>query len=133
MYKIVSIFFLVLVLYVSEIEAYVISKEELSQNFLVIQTGAFSKKEGAFRQVEKLKKYPVLVEKEGDLTRVFVVISPSKSRFILKKIRKIVPDAYVKRGYAKHLKTLPFQTEDEVNENEILDSKAILRTRKKFF
>ncbi|GEM_PF-5567964 len=105
----------------------------MPKQFVVIQTGAFSKKKGVYRQLRQLKEFPVLIEKEGALTRVFIVTSVQKRYKILKKIRKIVPDAYIKRGYEQHLKALPFQTEDEVNENEILDSKAILRTRKKFF
>jgi len=132
LFKIVFVFFLLLFGVVSS-DAYVISKEELPRQFVVIQTGAFSKKESVFNQLKKFEKFPVLVEKEGALTRVFIVTSLQKRYKILKKIRKIIPDAYIKRGYEQHLKALPFQTEDEVNENEILDSKAILRTRKKFF
>ncbi len=122
-------------------QAYMVDSKTLTSERLYIQVGAFSQKESVVALQKKLHAFPLALQKEGRITRVYVVSNPKYKKGMLRKIRKLVPDAFVKKNlHFSHMKEVPSVPSPKryspINQSsfiERLDSKAILQTRKKFF
>ena len=108
----------------------------------IIQIGAFKK----ITNVNKLKKafnnYQIVIKKtSNNLNKIFIVnIEKKETKSILNDIKKIIPNAFLLSNKQKqknfHKKiTDNHQNKTFINTNNSskLDSKAIIKTRKKFF
>ena len=125
-------------------DARMITPDALPKSYVLIQTGAFKKEESVRENIEKLSAFRLLRIDEKGLTRIFVVTTPDKRRTILRRVRKIIPDAFVRSRFIaqkKRHKKMKSDLHDGVKtahkkgmpEELPLDSRAILQTRKKFF
>ena len=125
-------------------DARMITPDALPKAYVLIQTGAFKKEESVRENIAKLSAFTLLRIDEKGLTRVFVVTTPDKRRTILRRVRKIIPDAFVRTRFIaqrkrhEKMKSDPHHSKKPASEKEVreelpLDSRAILQTRKKFF
>ncbi len=136
---------LALILFVGIVsDARMITPDALPKRYVLIQTGAFKKEQSVRENIEKLSAFTLLRIDENGLTRIFVVTTPGHRRAILKRVRKIIPDAFVRSRFIA--RTKPHETmqkpsvdgakptfKEDISKELPLDSKAILQTRKKFF
>lgn len=108
-----------------ELYAYRASLREITSDRLFLQVGAYSHARSLQRMSHRLEKFPLWHDRVGGVTRLFVVLPKERSRRrrYLKEIKSIVPDAFIRHGYRPRHAT----------GGEPLDSRAILRARKKFF
>ncbi len=117
------------------LHASVLSYTELPEGARYLQVGAFAKEKSLNRAVKMLHKFPLWVDRSDGVGRLFVVLPKERRRRrdTLKKVRAIVPDAFLKRAYN------PLKTGNENSLRHVpfdgapLDADAILKTRKKFF
>ncbi len=125
---------IVLLLSVS-IYASVLTYKEAQGKRLFLQVGAFSKESSLQRAVESLQKYPLWIDRSGTLKRLFVVLPRERRirRVYLKKLKSIVPGAFLKRGYTLPSGANSAGTGQLPPVGKPLDADAILHTRKKFF
>jgi hypothetical protein len=108
----------------------------------IIQIGAFKK----ITNINKLKKafdnYQIVVKKtNNNLNKIFIVnIERKEIKSTLKNIKSIVPNAFLLSlkqkqmiFHKKNTNILQNKTFTKINNSKKLDSKAIIKTRKKFF
>ncbi len=121
-------------------EAKIVRLEEIPADASFLQIGLFSKPDNLKRIQKRLEEFPLWLERRPDATRVFVVLTGSKSRkrAYINKVKKIVPDAFIRHAYhpgeGESLgNTAKRERTDQVIDKNPLDAEAILRTRKRFF
>ena len=116
------------------LHAYMADTKTCKNAFSYLQTGAYSHVENLKSMQKKLHRFPLCMEKDGRIVRLFVALPQAKGtrRWYIKKVKSIVPDAFVKRDVT-HLLTYNSGDKHESADAEALDSRAILQTRKKFF
>ncbi len=118
--------------------AFVLPVQDVTPKSIFIQIGALKKKQSLEELVKKFKKYPLYIERVHDINKIFVIFTDhdKNMKHFLKKIHKIVPDAFIKRNFQPHKQIVVKKVQKEVNKkyfDNSLNSEAILRTRKKFF
>ena len=128
-------FFIYIMLSFTLSQAYTISIENIPKEAIFVQAGAFKRAKAVKKIEKKLQSFAVVIQKNGDLTRIYAVASKKEitKKAFLKKIRKIIPDAFVKKSVdlADFFISQNFLYDDNLTNS--LNSKTILRTRKKFF
>ncbi len=134
--------YLLLLIYIMfstlSLNAYILPPKDLVKYDIFVQVGALKKAESIQDLIKKLDAFGLYIEHDKQLSRVFVVLqNKSKNRRILiRKIRKIIPDAFVKKSFTPHILIMPSQHKNAISKNihnNSLNAEAILRTRKKFF
>ncbi len=120
--------------------SYMINVQDLIKKSVFIQIGALKRESSLKELIKKFKKYPLYIERDQEINRVFIVYNGSSKKIkpYLKKIHKITPDAFVKKNFIpiKKDKIVIKKVQKDVNKryfDDTLNSEAILRTRKKFF
>ncbi len=114
--------------------AYMADEKQCRNAYAYLQTGAFSHEESLLSMQRRLRAFPLCMEREGRLFRLSVALPHAKGtrRWYIKKVKRIVPDAFMKRSVTPYAGSeRHYQAEREGNEP--LDARAILKTRKKFF
>jgi hypothetical protein len=115
-----------------------IDSKQLSAEKLYIQIGAFSQQKSILEIQKKMRHFPLWLEKQGKITKVYVVSNPKFKKAMFRKVKKLVPDAFIKKNISllsEDAKIPTFQTPED-NQKDLtlpLDTKTILQTRKKFF
>lgn len=125
---------IVLVLHIG-LHATVLPYKEIENESLFLQVGAFSKEANLQRALKRLHKFPLWIERGEGVNRLFVVLPKARNmrRSYLKKLKSIVPDAFIRRGYKPAENGIGSGMEVVPATGKPLDADAILRTRKKFF
>ena len=97
-----------------------------------LQVGAFSKKEHFDRMRRRLHRFPLWSDRIHGMRRLFVVLPANRAarKSLYRRVRVIVPDAFVRHGYRPEGSGVSGGIGEETRP---LDSRAILQTRKKFF
>ena len=125
--------------------AQIIMPDALPKAYMLIQTGAFRKEESVRENIAKLSAFTLLRIDEKGLTRIFVVTTPDKRHTMLRRVRKIIPDAFIRTRFVAQRKLYKKRKSDlhdalkmvheekYISEDLPLDSRAILQTRRKFF
>ena len=134
--------YLLLLIYIMfsvlSLNAYILTPKDLVKYDIFVQVGALKKVESIQDLIEKLDAFALYIEHDKQLSRVFVVLQKKgkNRRVLIRKIRKIIPDAFVKKSFTSHILTMPSRHKNSISENlynKSLDAEAILKTRKKFF
>ena len=124
------------------LHAYIIDSKYATPDRLYIQVGALSRMESVNEVVKKLHRFPLLVEKNGDIVRVYVVSNPKYRKAMFRKVRKLIPDAFIRKNRIVLQTPSPLiyknvdsvdDTKNETNFTLPLNAQTILKTRKKFF
>ena len=118
--------------------AYILSPKELTQHDTFVQVGALKKADSIRQLVKKLDAFALYVQRDNQISRVFVVLhkKDQKTKVLMRKIRKIIPDAFIKKSFIPHSFSTLKTHKSSMSKNDFnnsLDAEAILRTRKQFF
>ncbi len=100
-----------------------------------VQVGAFKNDAAVEKIKKKLRSFSLIVQKDDDLIRVYAIESKrnlSQAAF-LRKIKKFIPDAFVKKGIVFDDKFGFSHPNNIIRLKNSLNSETILRTRKRFF
>ncbi len=97
-----------------------------------LQVGAFSQKENFDRMRRRLKRFPLWSDRIDGMRRLFVVLPANRAarKGLFRRVRVIVPDAFVRHGYRPDGSGTSGGIGEE---SRPLDARAILQTRKRFF
>ena len=125
----------------SELNAYVIADKNVTPDKFYIQVAAMKERKSVKQLLKKLHRFPLWTYREGELTKIFVVSNPRYKKAMLRKVRRLVPDAFVvkkskKSRFLGNISNLPYTSEVSQNKKDItlpLNTQTILQTRKKFF
>ncbi len=133
--KTIFLSFIYIMLSTNVLYAYLVSSNAIGNDAIFVQVGAFKNSSAVEKIRKKLKPFALIVQKNGSIVRIFAVASRkdiSESAF-LKKIRKKIPDAFLKRGFKPRQNFTSKSFETGIDLTNTLNSETILRTRKKFF
>ncbi len=137
-WKIVSITALLMF---SELNAYIIENKSATPDKLYIQAGALKQRSSVEQLLKKLHRFPLWLYHDGEMTKVFVVSNPRYKKAMLRKVHRLIPDAFVVKRSKKYRlpetdPTLSYPIEMHQNTKDTtlpLNTQTILQTRKKFF
>jgi len=129
------------VLLFSELNAYIIENKNATPDKLYIQVGALKQQQSVEQLRKRLRRFPLWIHREGEMIKVFVVSNPRYKKAMLRKVHRLVPDAFVVNRSKKHsvlesVPTVPYSSKSHQNSENAtlpLDTQTILQTRKKFF
>jgi len=131
----------IMVLIFSELTAYIIEDKSATPDKLYIQAGALKQRQSVEQLLKKLRRFPLWIYHEGEMTKVFVVSNPRYKKAMLRKVRQLIPDAFVVKKSKKYRlpetkPMLSYSSEMQQNTTDAtlpLNTQTILQTRKKFF
>jgi hypothetical protein len=128
-------FMLSITISVAKLYAYQADEKSCRQAPAFLQVGAFSHQQNLHTMQKRLRSFPLCMEKDGKIVRLFVALPHAKGtrRWYVKKIKSIVPDAFLKRKTLTYYRGGEGRKKTDSISDERLDAKAILQTRKKFF
>ena len=130
--------FLLILFFCLQANAYMVNSKQLSSGKLYIQVGVFSQQKSVEAIQKKLHHFPLWLEKQGKITKVYVVSNPKYKKAMFRKVKKLIPDAFIKKNISGMSNNINALDTKPVRNNQInlilpLDTKTILQTRKKFF